>query len=40
MFLRTLTLSHQGRENYNILTMVMEIALYDYNGSADIILME
>jgi hypothetical protein len=44
----TLTLSHQGRENYNnlhsypqlyILTPVMGIALYDGKGSADIILM-
>jgi hypothetical protein len=35
----TLTLSRQRREYYNILTMVMGIALYDGKGSADIILM-
>jgi hypothetical protein len=35
----TLTLSRQGREYYNILTMVMGITSYDGNGSADIILM-
>jgi hypothetical protein len=49
MFLSTLILSHQGRENYNnlhsypqlyILTTVMGIALYDGKGSADIILMQ